>query len=114
MDIKNWLTNEKNLELSHLEIFNFEKTGRGVRATRDILENEEIISIPYEILITKDFCTKNVEELKKWIYFLTYFLLSTYFNELYFTTSFIFISTLSSENSDIGTQFKHGRCARNF
>ena len=69
MDIKNWLTNEKNLDLSHLEIFNFEKTGRGVRATRDILENEEIISIPYEILITKDFCSKNVEELKKWIYF---------------------------------------------
>ena len=69
MDIKNWLTHEKDLDLSHLEIFNFEKTGRGVRATRDILENEEIISIPYEILITKDFCTKNVEELKKWIYF---------------------------------------------
>ena len=114
MDIKNWLTNEKNLDLSHLEIFNFEKTGRGVRATRDILENEEIISIPYEILITKDFCTKNVEELKKWIYFLAYFLLSTYSNDLYFTTSFIFILTFSSENCDICTQFIYGRCAKNF
>ena len=76
MDIKNWLTHEKDLDLSHLEIFNFEKTGRGVKATRDILENEEIISIPYEILITKDFCTKNVEELKKWIYFLAYVFLN--------------------------------------
>ena len=42
------------------------------------------------------------------------YFLSTFFNKLYFTTSFIFISTFSSENSDTGAQFIYGRCSRNF
>ena len=33
------------------------------------------------------------------------YFLSTFFSKLYFTTSFIFISTFSSENSDTGTKF---------
>ena len=35
----------------------------------------------------------------------TFFSFSAYFNKLYFTTSFIFILTFSSEKSDTGTQF---------
>ena len=34
-----------------------------------------------------------------------YEILSAYFNKLYFTTSFIFILTFLSENSDTGTKF---------
>ena len=40
--------------------------------------------------------------------------LFAYFNKLYFTTSFIFILTFSSENSDTGTKFINRGCSRNF
>ena len=65
MDIRKWLIQKKHVELSHLQISNFERTGRGVKSTKDILENEQIISIPSDLLITKDYCTKNIEELKE-------------------------------------------------
>jgi hypothetical protein len=65
-DLRKWLKSSFDVNLEHLEIFNFEKTGRGVKCKRDIKANESIIKLPLECLMTVKNYVKWISEWKNY------------------------------------------------
>ncbi len=50
---KSWLEDRGMSFRSPLEMSSFPLTGRGMKATKDISENELIVDVPYALLVTK-------------------------------------------------------------
>ena len=63
--LKNEWRNDERLRINHLEVENFQTTGRGLKTKATLSEGDEIISLPIETILTGKKLCDQIEELNK-------------------------------------------------